>query len=97
MSYTTSPITLGASTQTVSSTAVPLSGIPTAANAADIYTSADIRIWTNGALPTASAGMLIDAGVTITLQSRSEIDGFRAIAVSGDATLAVEYKDWYVK
>jgi len=78
---------------TVSSTALSL----TAAKA-DNYTSAYIttetdavRFWLDGQAPTASVGHSVAAGGQIILTGRAELDGFRVIRVTNDATLRVSY------
>jgi hypothetical protein len=93
-----SPISCGHDTVTVGSASVGLTAaaIPDAANAADLHTSADIRLWLDGADPTPSTGMPIPAGETIQLQSRHEIENFRAIAPSAESTLSIIYYDCYV-
>lgn len=93
-----SPISCGHQTMTIGPAAAGLasSPIPFAANAAELHTSADIRIWLDGSDPTASAGMPIPAGETILLQSRHEIENFRAIAPGAESTLSIIYYDCYV-
>lgn len=95
----TSPRSNGHDTILVSAAAIGLTAvnIPPEANAADIHTSAAIRIWLDGTAPTAAEGMPISAGETLQLQSRSEIESFRAITVAADATLSVIYYDAYIQ
>ena len=78
-----SPISCGHQTMTIGPASAGLaSPIPFAANAAEIHTSADIRIWPDGSDPTASAGMPVSAGETVLLNF-PQIENFRAIAPGG--------------
>lgn len=94
-----SPISCGHATVAVGPAAAGLaaSAIPLAASAAELHTSADIRIWLDGADPTPTAGMPIPAGETVLLQSRHEIENFRAVAPGAESTLSVIYYDCYVE
>jgi hypothetical protein len=94
-----SPISCGHDTITVGASSVGLTAanIPATAQSAEIHTAADIRIWLDGTLPTAATGMPITAGETIQLQSRHEIENFRAIAPGSVSTLSVIYYDSYVE
>ena len=47
--------------------------------------------WDGGADPTASAGVLIQAGDTLTLVTAADIAAFRGIQVSGTAVLQGHY------
>ncbi|NLE57154.1 MAG: hypothetical protein GX616_02250 [Planctomycetes bacterium] len=80
-------------TVTVSSTAVGLTAAKYAGAVVALVTveTAPIRVWCNGTAPTSSAGTLMNAGDQRLLQSPEEIAGFKAIAVSADATIQVEY------
>jgi hypothetical protein len=93
-----SPISVGHDIVNVTvSAAVALSagaaGIPTNATKADVFTDQDIRIWLDGTEPTATTGMKIDAGTIFELESRSEIDNLRVIAISASSGLMINYKD----
>lgn len=94
-----SPISCGHDTITVGASSVGLTAanIPAAAHSASIHTTAEIRIWLDGTAPTATVGMPIDAGEDILLQSRHELENFRAIATGPDSTLSVIYHDSYVE
>jgi hypothetical protein len=50
-----------------------------------------IRYWLDGTEPTSSVGFYCYADDSIELESLEEIQGFRAIRVGSDATLAVQY------
>ena len=92
-----SPISCGHHTMTIGSAAAGLTPpIPLSATAAEFHTGADLRIWLDGADPTASTGMPIPAGETILLQSRHEIENFRAVASGAESTLSVIYYDCYI-
>ena len=77
----------------VSSTALPLT-----ANLADSRTHAfvtvavdAVRFRLDGVAPSATVGHLANVGDTIILDGRAELDGFRVIRVTTDATLSVSY------
>jgi hypothetical protein len=79
-------------TLTVSGTVVGLTGIPANVSKALISTeSADIRYWVDGSDPDTTHGHLISAGSAFELETKGEVLNFRAIAVSGSATLQVSY------
>ena len=87
---------------TVSSTAVGITARPGGSGLlafAAVLTveSNPIRYWTGGTDPTASVGILVNAGGVIELTGRTEINRFRAIRTGSDATLRVqpylEYRD----
>lgn len=63
--------------------------VPAKAISAKLYPSEEIRFWLDGTVPTASSGVICCAGGEITLESRAELEGFKAIAVSDTATTAV--------
>lgn len=76
----------------VSGTAVGLGTIPTGATKAVITTeTTDIRYWIDGANPTTSNGHLVKAGGIIELDATGQLTNFKAIAVSGTATLQISY------
>ena len=83
---------------TVSSAALPLT-----ANLADSYSDAlitvetdAVRFWLDGTAPTASLGHKLDVGDVLVLTGRAELDGFRVIRVTTDATLRVSYANMVV-
>jgi hypothetical protein len=89
---------VGHDTKTVTSaTAVGLpsatGSIPTNAQSADVHTSLAIHALTDGGTPTSGVGMPYAAGAKFTLESRSEILGFKAIADGASSTLQVIYYD----
>ena len=74
-----------------SSPAVVLT-MPSSAFTAEIYVrTASVVFTRDGSTPTATKGVQADATDIIVLNSRSELAGFRVIAVSTTATLDVEY------
>ena len=77
---------------TISTTAVPLT-VPSASMVAQIYVrTASIVFKRDTGTPTATEGTQADATDLINLNSRSEVDGFRAVRQGGtDATVDVEY------
>lgn len=55
--------------------------------------TADIRFWTDPiTLPTSTSGWLIKAGTIFIIEGLEAIKNFRAIAISGPATLQVGYE-----
>jgi hypothetical protein len=85
---------IGHETLTISDSATTLTASAyTSANLAFIMVeTASIRFWLDDSSdPTASSGILLEAGDVLELQSSSEIGGFNAIAVSDDATIHVVY------
>lgn len=80
-------------TLTVSSTALPLTAnLAESRTHAFITVAADaVRFWLDGTAPTATVGHLANVGDTIVLTGRAELDGFRVIRVTTDATLSVSY------
>ena len=80
-------------TITVSSTALPLTAsIAENFNYAFITVETDaVRFWLDGSTPTASAGHKLAAGDTLILNGRDEVDKFRVIRVTTNATLFVSY------
>lgn len=57
-----------------------------------ILETAQIRMWTGGAAPTASVGRIVEVGDTIILNSRAQVAGFKAIRTgSTSGKLSVEY------
>ncbi|WP_438449395.1 hypothetical protein [Gorillibacterium sp. sgz5001074] len=83
----------GNETLTINSgTAVGLASIPSGATQVLITTETeDIRYWIDGSLPTAFAGHLVVAGSMIELDTSDQLTKFKAIAVSGTATLQISY------
>ncbi|WP_132312531.1 hypothetical protein [Paenibacillus sp. BK033] len=82
----------GKATISLSNIAVGLGTVPTGATQAYITTeSADIRFWVDGSTPTTSQGHLVLAGEQIILDSAGQLSNFKAITVSGTATLQVTY------
>lgn len=74
-----------------SSTVVELT-VPDKANAAQIYVrTASVVFLRDGTIPTATKGFQADPTDIILLNSRSELDDFKVIAVSASATVDVEY------
>ena len=75
----------------VSSAVVALT-IPNAANIAQMYVRTNAVVFTRDDTdPTSTAGIQANAGDIILLNSRDELDKFKAIRESADATLDVEY------
>ncbi|MCB7128068.1 MAG: hypothetical protein J3T61_00830 [Candidatus Brocadiales bacterium] len=75
----------------VSSTVVTLT-VPDGAMCAEIYVrTASVVFTRDGTAPTATKGMQADAGDIILLNSRDELDQFKVIRQSTDATVEVEY------
>ena len=83
-------------TLSVGGTAVPFTAAiyNTASQSPAIATvtleSAQIRAWSDGTVPTASVGQLINTNV-FWVCGYQAIAGFKAIATSGTASLTVEY------
>lgn len=78
---------------TVSTTSLPLTAsIAEAYNYALITVETDaVRFWLDGSAPTASVGHLLNVGDSVLLEGRAEVDRFRVIRVTADATLRVSY------
>ena len=75
----------------VSSTAVTLT-VPAAANVAEIYVRSFPVVFTrDGTTPTATKGFQANVDDMIKLNSTDELDQFKVIRQSSDATLDVEY------
>jgi hypothetical protein len=51
-----------------------------------------IRFTLDGTTPTNLIGHLLNAGQTLTIKNPADIAGFRAIRVTGDASLKVTFK-----
>jgi hypothetical protein len=51
-----------------------------------------IRFTLDGTTPTSAIGHLLNAGQNLTLKNPSDISNFRAIRVTGDASLKVTFK-----
>lgn len=82
----------GKETLTVAASAVGFASIPAGASIAIITTeTADIRYWVDGSTPTTSQGHLVSAGDAIKLDSVGQLTNFKAIAVSGSATMQISY------
>ena len=76
----------------VTSSAVVELTVPAGANAAEIYVrTASVVFLRDGTIPTATKGFQADATDIILLNSRSELDDFKVIAVSTSASLDVEF------
>lgn len=74
-----------------SATVVTLT-VPAGAMVAEIYVrTAPVVFTRDGTDPTATAGIQANAGDIIVLNSRDEVEKFKAIAVSTTLTLDVEY------
>ncbi len=54
--------------------------------------TANIRYWTDGGDPTATDGIQVVAGTSISLVGMADIKGFRFIAVSGSPKVQIQYK-----
>ncbi len=75
----------------IGASAVPLT-VPTLANCAEIYVRTAAVVFTkSGTDPTATLGMQAEVGDIIPLNSRDELDKFRAIRAAASATIDVEY------
>ena len=88
-----SPLKTGAQfgLSVTSATVVTLT-VPDAAMVAEIYVrTASVVFTRDGTAPTATKGIQADAGDIIVLNSRAELDNFKAIAVSTTLTVDVEY------
>jgi len=76
----------------VTSATVVILTVPNAAMVAEIYVrTAPVVETRDGTDPTSTAGWQWNAGATIYLNSRDELDKFKVIAVGTTATLDVEY------
>ena len=74
------------------STAVVELTVPNAAMVADIYVRSNAVVFTReGTDPTSTQGFQANANDIILLNSRDELDKFKVIRESADATLDVEY------
>lgn len=83
---------LNKETLSVSGSAIGFAAIPSGTRKAFVTTeAADIRFWVNGSNPTITQGHLVKAGGAFELDSADQITNFKAIAVSGTATLQVSY------
>lgn len=51
-----------------------------------------IRFTLDGTIPTSSVGHLLNNGQNLTIKNPADIAGFRAIRVTGDASLKVTFK-----
>ena len=81
---------LGYAQQSVSSTSVALSGIPANARFVVVNTeTVGLRWRDDGTAPTATVGMPLDAGATMTYDGN--LSALRLIAQSGTATVNVAY------
>lgn len=80
-------------TLSISSSAIGLGVVPPSATRAYITVEgAAIRFWVNnGATPTTTQGHLVNDGGSIELTAQEQLNYFKAIAVSGTATLQVSY------
>ena len=78
----------------ISSSVVTLTppAIATGANVAELYVrTASIVFTRDGTAPTATKGTQADLGDIILLNSRAEVDNFKAIRKGDDASVDVEY------
>ena len=81
-------------TLTVADTAVGLTSATysDATRAEMTLETAQIRMWADGTDPTASAGILVNVGDTIVLNSAAQIANFKAIRTgSTSGTLSIQY------
>ena len=81
-------------TLTVADTAVGLTSATysDATRAEMTLETAQIRIWLDGTAPTASAGILVEIGDPIVLNSAAQIANFKAIRTgSTSGTLSIQY------
>ena len=77
---------------TVSSTALKLTYNNHGHNTVRIFVETDgVRFRLDGGVPTATSGLLAPVNSTIELESAEEVFDFRAIRVTNDATLRVQY------
>ncbi len=96
-SYTTLDIPFAHESIAVSSTAIGLTAAtygPSAGHAcvAFITSESDSMRWRiDGTDPTDAVGMLLTAGSNLNLTNHKQISAFKAIRVTGDATLKVTY------
>lgn len=90
------PKWLSSKALTVSSTAVGLDKALRQSHEAARFTveTDQIRYWLSDKLPTASDGILLEAGDILVLETTEEVRDFRAIRVTADATLMVEYGNY---
>ncbi len=90
------PNWLASKALTVSSAVVGLDeALRSSHSAARLHIETDqIRYWLSDKLPTASDGILTEAGDIIILETAEEVRDFRAIRVTADATLMVEYGNY---
>ncbi len=66
-------------------------GAGTADQALISVADADIRFWSDGGIPTTSAGNVALAGATITLESPGDVANFKAIRDNAsDAVLSIQ-------
>ncbi len=87
-----SPVTGAQFALAVTSATVVTLTVPDAAMTGEIYVrTAPVVFTRDGTDPTATQGIQADVGDIIVLNSRSELDKFKVIAVSTSATLDVEY------
>ncbi|GBF73224.1 putative SGNH/GDSL hydrolase family protein [Paenibacillus sp. 598K] len=83
---------VGHETLTLNSMAAGLASIPEGATKAALTVEDNAaRYWLDGSNPTVTAGHKLDPGDRLSLDSRSQVDKFRAIAVSGSSRLQVSY------
>lgn len=77
---------------TVSNVAVGLT-VPSGSPNRAVVTveSNSIRFWVDGSTPTSANGHLAEAGDVITLEGAEEVNDFRAIRVSADATVQATF------
>ncbi len=80
--------------QVLGPTSTPAVGltVPTGATMAFISVeTAPMRFWPDGTVPTSSTGHLVNAGDMILLNSKSQLDNFKIIAVSTTGSLMISY------
>jgi len=79
-------------TVTIGTSSTSLVTIPNDATYALVTIEGDIRYWLDGGNPTNELGMKRGDGDTIDLASRSDIENFRAISLTGgDVTIQIQY------
>jgi hypothetical protein len=78
--------------QVTTAAAKSLVSIPTDAIGAYVHTSADVRFWLDGSVPTTSVGYPKSADVEFELQSMEELVGFKVISQTENSTLSIIYR-----
>ena len=87
-----SPLPTGTQYGLAVSTSVVTLTVPNAAMCAEIYVRSNSVVFTrSNTSPTSTLGLQANAGDIILLNSRAELELFKIIRASADATLDVEY------